>query len=124
MIKKILIVDDNEANLEILRILLKRCGYQTIEAKNGSEGIRLAMEENPHLILLDIQMPIMDGFEALKFLKKEPSTKNIPSIAITSYPLTGGRHGFLDLGFDDYIPKPINMNEFVGIIGKHLGIGV
>ncbi len=124
MTKKILIVDDNESNLEIFSTLLKRSGYETIEAQNGYEGIKLAMKENPHLILLDIQMPVMDGFEALKFLKEQPSTKNIPSIAITSYPMRDGRHGFLNFGFDDYISKPINMKEFMSVINRYLRTGI
>lgn len=124
MVKKILIVDDNEDNLEIFSTFLKRIGYETIKAQNGSEGVKLAMKENPHLILLDIQMPVMDGFEALKFLKEQPSTKNIPSIAITSYPMRDGRHGFLNLGFDDYISKPVNMEEFMSVINRYLRMGV
>ncbi len=120
MPKKILIVEDNEENLNLFSTILKRGGYETLEAKNGLEGVRLAMEEKPHLILMDIQMPVMDGFEALQILKSESSTKDIPSIAITSYHLQEGRDGFLKFGFIDYIKKPIKLKEFIKTIEGYL----
>lgn len=120
MAKKILIVEDNEENLDLFSTLLKRRGYETLEARNGVEGVRLAFEENPHLILLDIQMPVMDGWEALKILKEEPSTRDIPSIALTADDIREGRQGFIKLGFDDYIPKPIILKELMRIVEEHL----
>ena len=120
MATKILIIEDNEENLDLFSTLLKRRGYDTLEARNGVEGVRLAFEEKPQLILLDIQMPVMDGWEALKILKDEPSTRNIPSIALTSDHVTEGRHGLIKLGFDDYIPKPVLLKEFMRIVEEHL----
>jgi two-component system cell cycle response regulator DivK len=120
MAKKVLIIEDNEENLNLFSTILKCGGYETLEAKNGLEGVRIAIEERPHLILLDIRMPVMDGFQALKILKDEPSTRNIPSIALTSDYITEGRHGFIKLGFDDYIPKPVILKEFMRIVEGHL----
>ncbi len=120
MNKKILIIEDNESNLFLLSTTLRIHGYKTIEAKNGLEGVKLAIKERPHLILTDIQMPIMDGFEVCSFLRSEPSTKDIPSIAITSYAEKGDREKFIEFGFTDYIPKPISLKEFVKIIDNHL----
>jgi CheY-like chemotaxis protein len=120
MVKKILIVEDNEEILDLFSALLRSSGHAIIEARNGFEGIRLAFEEKPHLILLDIQMPVMNGWEALSILKDEPSTRDIPSIALTSDHLIEGRQGFINLGFDDYIPKPVPVKEFMRIVEKHL----
>ncbi|MBE0426051.1 MAG: response regulator [Nitrospirae bacterium] len=120
MTKKILIIDDNEQNLNLFSIVLKSAGYETLEANNGVEGIRLAIEEKPHLILVDIQMPVMDGFEAIQVLKSELSTKDIPSIALTAYSLKEGRDGFFKHGFIDYIEKPTKLQKFIRTIEGHL----
>jgi CheY-like chemotaxis protein len=121
MAKKILIVDDNSDNLDLFSTVLKCSGYETLEAKDGLEGIRIAQTEKPHLILMDIQMPVMDGFKALQLLRSESTTKDIPSIALTSYCLEEGRDGFLKLGFVDFIQKPIKLKEFIKTIEGHLG---
>jgi two-component system cell cycle response regulator DivK len=120
MTKTILIIEDNEENLDLFSALLKCGGYRTLEAKNGSEGVRLAFEEKPHLILMDIQMPVMDGWETIKILRDEPSTRDIPSIALTSDHVRGDRQRFIKLGFDDYIPKPVTLKEFMKIVEEHL----
>jgi two-component system, cell cycle response regulator DivK len=120
MVKKVLVVEDNEEALGLFCAVLKCGGYETLQAKNGMEGVRIAMEAKPHLILMDIQMPVMDGFDAIRILKAEVSTRDIPSIALTSEQLGGGRDDFIGQGFDDYIPKPIKLREFIHIIDKHL----
>jgi two-component system, cell cycle response regulator DivK len=120
MVKKVLVIEDNEEALGLFCAVLKCGGYETLQAKNGMEGISIAMEAKPHLILMDIQMPVMDGFDAIRILKSEVSTRDIPSIALTSEQLGGGRAGFIEYGFDDYIPKPIKLREFIQIIDKHL----
>ncbi len=120
MAKKILIIDDNEDNLNLFITILQCRGYETLHAKNGLEGIKLAMSEKPHLILMDIQMPLIDGFDAIKILRSESSTKDIPSIALTSYHLREGRDGFLKYGFVDYIKKPIKLEEFLKAIKVYL----
>ncbi|MFA4918730.1 MAG: response regulator [Thermodesulfovibrionales bacterium] len=120
MVKKVLVVEDNEENLSLFCTVLKCGGYEPLQAKNGMEGVKMAMEQKPHLILMDIKMPVMDGFDAIRILKSEVSTRDIPSIALTAEQIRGGRDGFIEYGFDDYIPKPIKLREFIQIIDKHL----
>jgi two-component system cell cycle response regulator DivK len=122
MVKRVLVVEDNEESLCLFCTVLKCGGYEPLQAKNGMEGVKMAMEAKPHLILMDIQMPVMDGFDAIRILKSEASTRDIPSIALTSEQLRGGRDGFIEHGFDDYIPKPIKLREFIQIIDKHFQI--
>lgn len=118
---KILIVDDNEKNIMLLKDILTFNKYDVIEAKNGEEGIKKAREEKPDLILLDIQMPIMDGFTAAKTLKADPVTMGIKIIGITSYAMKGDRERVLKEGFDDYISKPIDTRALPVIVKKCLG---
>lgn len=120
MKKKILIIEDDEDNLKLFSTILDYHGYETLEAKNGMEGIRLAKTEKPNLILIDIQMPVMDGLEAFKIMKSDPSTKDIPFIVITPYGIRGAREKFLKLGFIDYIAKPFDLHEFITTVNKHL----
>ncbi len=120
MTKRVLVVEDNEETLSLFCTVLKCVGYEPLQAKNGMEGIKMAMEAKPHLILIDIQMPVMDGFDAIRILKSEASTRDIPSIALTVEQLSGGKDGFLEHGFDDYITKPIRVREFIRVIDKHL----
>ena|SRR4030065_992931 len=120
MTKKILIIEDDEENLKLFSTILRHNGHVTFEAKNGMDGIRLAMVEKPNLILVDVHMPVMNGFEVLKIIKSKPSTKNIPVIALSAYPLSGARNGFPDGGFADCVVKPIILKEFIKIIEKHL----
>lgn len=118
--KKILIVDDNEKNRKLLKTIIESHGYETIEADNGKEGVRLARESKPLLILMDIQMPVMDGIEAAKILKSENEMADIPIIAVTSYAMKGDREKFLATGINDYIAKPIDVNEVISIIDKYI----
>jgi len=120
MLKRVLVIEDNEESLSLFCAVLKCGGYEPLHAKNGLEGVKMAIEAKPHLILMDIQMPVMDGFDAIRILKSEVSTRYIPSIALTAEKLRGGRDGFIEQGFDDYIPKPIKLREFIRIIDKHL----
>jgi two-component system cell cycle response regulator DivK len=120
MAKKILIIEDDGDNLELFSTILKSNGYETLQAKNSMEGIRLARTEKPNLIITDIQMPLMDGFEAFKIMKSDPSTKDIPSIVIIPYGVKGAREKFLKLGFIDYIAKPFDMHQLICIVGKHI----
>jgi CheY-like chemotaxis protein len=120
MRKKILIVEDNAENMELFCTVLKCGGYEPLQARNGMEGVKVAMEAQPHLILMDIQMPVMNGYDAIKILKSEASTRDIPSIALTAESLRDARDSFMKHGFDDYIPKPIKLTEFIRTIDKHL----
>ncbi|MBI4843704.1 MAG: response regulator [Nitrospirae bacterium] len=119
MMRKILIVDDNAKNRKLLKVILESHGHETIEADNGKEGVRLAKESKPALVLMDVQMPEMDGIEATKILHSEDETAGIPVIAVTSYAMKGDKEKFLATGFTDYVSKPIDVNEFIRVIDKY-----
>ena len=121
MPKTILIVEDNEKNLKLFREIIASLGYQTLIAREGEEGIRLAKENIPDLILMDIQMPVIDGREAFRILKAYPMTRDIPVIALTSYAMRGDKEMFLGEGFCDYISKPIDVKKFMNTIKSILG---
>ncbi len=108
----ILIVEDNPKNLKLIRDLLQFKGYQTIEADSAEAGIELAREQHPTLILMDIQLPGIDGREAMKVLKADARTQQIPIIALTASAMKGDRERLLAEGFDGYIPKPIDIKAF------------
>lgn len=114
----ILIVEDNEKNLKLFTEILTASGYNILTARDGAEGVRLAKENSPELILMDIQMPVMDGKKAMQILKAGPKTKAIPIIAITSYAMPGDMERLLGDGFDAYMAKPIDFKEFCKIIEK------
>ncbi|OIO02394.1 MAG: hypothetical protein AUJ51_06425 [Elusimicrobia bacterium CG1_02_56_21] len=108
---KILVVEDNENNTTLVRDILTLHGHEIIEAKNGEEGVKMAREAKPDLILMDIQMPVMDGFTAAKALRADPATKDIKIVGVTSYAMKGDKEKVLAAGFDLYIAKPINTRE-------------
>ncbi len=108
----ILIVEDTEKNLKLVRDLLQFKGYRTLEARTAEEGIALARAHLPDLILMDIQLPGMDGVAALQHLMAEPSTAAVPVVALTAFAMSGDRERLLDAGFKGYIAKPINVREF------------
>ena len=114
----ILIVEDNEKNRKLIRDLLQVKGYQTIESETAEDGLRLAEEKSPALILMDIQLTGMDGIKAMKQLKAAPTTKAIPIIAITASAMTYNREVMLAEGFDGYQTKPLNLNEFLSDIER------
>lgn len=116
---KILIVEDNELDLKLFRKVLHHRGFKTIGARNGAEGIVIAAEEQPALILMDMHMPGIDGMEAKDILKKDPLTKNIPLIAI-SYNRIEAPH---KIGFDKCITKPVDLKEFLRVIDETIGGG-
>lgn len=117
---RILIVEDNEKNRKLLKLVLGSFGHELLLAENGAEGFRTAKESLPNLILMDIQMPVMDGISALKALKSDEKTRDIPVIALTSYAMKGDRERLVDMGFTGYIAKPINVNEFTDMVGEIL----
>ena len=116
MAEKILIVEDNAANQVLLRDILLFHGYNVITANNGPQGIQMAVEEGPDLIIMDIQMPKMSGIEAIGLLKENPSCSAIPIIAVTSYAMPGDRDRLIGLGATDYISKPIDTRAVPKII--------
>lgn len=112
----ILIVEDNEKNLKLVRDLLQFHGYETIEAVTAEEGIEIARTHHPALILMDIQLPGMDGKIALQHLRADALTKAIPVVALTASVMTSERDEILKAGFDDYQSKPISIKEFIPAI--------
>ncbi len=108
----ILIVEDNDKNLKLVRDLLQVKGYRTLEAGTAEEGLALATTHLPQLILMDIQLPGMDGVTAVGHLKAEPRTAAIPVVALTAFAMKDDRERFLEAGFDDYLIKPIDVREF------------
>ena len=121
MDKKILVVEDNPNNRKLIKDVLTYYGYEVIEATNGEEGINLAREHSPSLIIMDIQMPVMDGITAAKILKNDPLTKGIKMIALTSFAMKGDRERFIEAGFDDYLSKPIDTRQLPEIVKKYAG---
>ena len=121
--KRILIIEDQEDNRAILRDLLSAVGYELIEAVNGAEGIAKAEAEKPDLILMDIQMPLIDGYDATRRIKANPDLKAIPIIAVTSYALSGDEAKTRAAGCDGYIAKPYDPREMLRLIRKFLNEG-
>ncbi len=109
----ILIVEDHEKNRKLVRDLLQVKGYKTIETETAEEGIQLAQESRPALILMDIQLPGIDGITALKRLRAEPKTRDIPVIAVTASAMTNKREAMLVEGFDGYQTKPLSIKDFL-----------
>ena len=112
----ILIVEDNEKNMKLVRDILQAKGYKTVEAINAEDGIKLAQEHNPDLVLMDIQLPGMNGMEALKVLRADAATAGIPVVAITASVMTQDRQQIMDTGFNGFIEKPINLKEFLATV--------
>jgi two-component system, cell cycle response regulator DivK len=109
----ILIIEDNEKNRKLVRDVLQVKGYKTIESETAEEGLKLAIEKSPSLILMDIQLPGMDGITALKHLRADPETKSVPVIAITASAMTYNRLTMLAEGFDGFQSKPISVKDFL-----------
>lgn len=116
MIKSILIVDDNKPNRELLKAILLPRQYKLYEAIDGKDAIAKAIEYKPDLIFMDIQLPVMDGTEALKLLQANPETANIPTIALTSYAMKNDKEKLLGMGFKAYIAKPIDIDEIYNVL--------
>jgi len=116
----LLIVEDNAQNFYMMRFLLEKNGFTVIGAENGREGIEKALECNPKAILLDIQLPEMDGYDVARELKKHPELDRVPIIAVTSYAMVGDREKIMDAGATGYIEKPINPDTFVAEIRQYL----
>jgi CheY-like chemotaxis protein len=119
----ILIVEDNELNRKLVRDVLQAKGYRTLETETAEEGLRLAREHRPALVLMDIQLPGMNGIEALGELRADPSTRAIPVIAVTASAMTQNRQQIMAAGFDGYQPKPINVAKFLDAVRQTLERG-
>jgi two-component system cell cycle response regulator DivK len=119
---KILVIEDNEQNLYLITFILEKNGFSVIAARDGREGIDKACGETPALILLDIQLPLMDGYEVARRLREIDAMKEIPIIAVTSYAMVGDREKSLDAGCTGYMEKPINPVTFMDEISKYLPV--
>ena len=118
--KRILVVEDNETNIYLISFILRKNDYEVIEARTGEEGVELAIKEKPDLIIMDIQLPGIDGLEATKRIRESEADGEIPIVALTSYAMTGDREKALAAGCTGYIEKPINPETFMADIEKHL----
>lgn len=116
----ILIVEDNEKNLKLARDVLRFHGYRVVEAPDGETGVLVAAEALPHLILMDIQMPGIDGIEALRRIRADARTAGIPAVALTASVMSGDRERFDQAGFDGFISKPIDIKTFPELVRGHL----
>jgi CheY-like chemotaxis protein len=116
----ILIVEDQPLNRKLVRDVLQSKGYRTLESETAEEGLQLAREHLPALVLMDIQLPGMNGIEALKQLRAEPATRAIPVIAVTASAMQQNRQEILSAGFDGYQPKPINIKVFLQAVREAL----
>ena len=113
---QILIVEDNEKNMKLVRDVLRVKGYETLEAVSAEDGIRLALERRPDLILMDIHLPGMNGIEARGVLRADPVTAGIPVIAVTASVMQQDRKKITEAGFEGYVGKPINLKEFLAAV--------
>ncbi len=118
---KVLLVVDNEMNRDMLSRRLKRKGFEVIVAADGREGVSRASAESPDLILLDMSLPVMDGWEAARQIKGDPKTRDIPIIALTAHAMAGDREKALEAGCDEYDTKPIELPRLLGKINLFLG---
>jgi two-component system cell cycle response regulator DivK len=116
---QILVVEDNEKNMKLFRDVLVATGYRTLEATTGGEAVALATEHSPDLVLMDIQLPDIDGIEALSRLRADGRTASVPVLALTAQAMEGDRERFLAAGFDGYLSKPVNVTDFVAIVKRY-----
>ena len=114
----ILIVEDNDKNMKLARDLLQAKGYDTLEAVNGEDGVRLGLEHVPDLVLMDIQLPDINGIEAFQRLRADPRTAKVPIVAFTASVTAGDRSKITEAGFDGFLGKPINMKEFLATVKR------
>jgi len=120
MSRCILVVEDQEDNRQIVRDLLTTTDYEVMEAENGEEALAAVAKQRPDLILMDIQLPVMDGYEATRRIKADPALSNIPVIAVTSYALSGDEEKARAAGCDDFVPKPFSPRQLLAKIRQYL----
>lgn len=118
--KTILVIEDNELNMKLIRSLLQIGGYRILEVIDAETGIQMAREHLPDLILMDVQLPGMDGLSATRIIRKDPKLQHIPVIALTSYAMRGNGEKSQEAGCTGYITKPINTRSFLKMISQYL----
>jgi two-component system cell cycle response regulator DivK len=116
---QILVVEDNERNMKLFRDVLEASGYRTLEAATGRRAVDLVIEHGPDLVLMDIQLPDIDGVEALDRLRGDKRTASVPVLALTAQAMEGDRERFLAAGFDGYLSKPVNIREFIATVKRY-----
>jgi CheY-like chemotaxis protein len=117
---RVLVVEDQAENLELMVYLLQAFGHETLTAGNGAEGVAAVSQDHPDLVIMDLQMPVMDGYEAAKLLKADPAVAAIPLVAVTAYAMVGDRERIMACGFDGYMTKPIDPQTFVRELERYL----
>jgi two-component system, cell cycle response regulator DivK len=117
--EQVLIAEDNQKNMKLFRDVLLAKGYRTLEATTGGQAVELAAEHEPDLVLMDIQLPDLDGVGALRRLRADERTAGIPVLALTAQAMEGDRERFLAAGFDGYLSKPVNVRELVGTVREY-----
>ena len=117
--EQILVVEDNEKSMKLLRDVLRTTGYRTLEASTGGQALVLAATHGPALVLMDIRLPDMSGFEALSRLRMDARTASIPVLAVTAQAMKGDRERLEEAGFDGYLSKPVDINELLTTVEQH-----
>ena len=118
---QVLVVEDNERNMRLFRDVLRASGYRTLEATTGERAVELVFEHRPDLVLMDIQLPDIDGVEALDRLRADDRFASVPVLALTAQAMDGDRERFLAAGFDDYLSKPVDILDFVATVKRYCG---
>ena len=118
---RVLVVEDNVKNMKLFRDVLQATGYRTLEATTGERAVELAAEHDPDLVLMDAQLPGIDGIEALRRLRGDTRTAETPVIALTAQAMAGDRERFLEAGFDGYLSKPVDLPEFIATVKRYCG---
>ena len=116
---QILIVEDNEKSMKLFRDVLTATGYRTLEATTGSQAFELAVEHGPDLVLMDVQLPDVDGVEALRRMRADERTTSLPVLAVTAQAMHGDCERFLAAGFDGYLPKPVDVLQLLETVRRH-----
>jgi len=120
---QVLVVEDNEKNMKLFRDVLAATGYRTLEATTGAEAVDLAIQHLPDLVLMDIQLPDIDGVEALTRLRADDRTASLPILALTAQAMDGDRERFTAAGFDGYLSKPVDLTDFVATVSRYCASG-
>jgi two-component system, cell cycle response regulator DivK len=115
----VLVVEDNDKNMKLFRDVLQASGYSTFEATTGEQAVDLALVHEPALVLMDVQLPGIDGVEVLQQLRRNERTASIPVLALTAQAMSGDRDRFLDAGFDGYLSKPVDVAELLEAVREH-----
>ncbi|OGN93318.1 MAG: two-component system response regulator [Chloroflexi bacterium RBG_13_50_10] len=118
--KRVLLIEDNETNLYLIRFILEKNGYQVIEAREGIVGVELAIKEKPDLVIMDIQLPDIDGLEATRRIRASVADSELTIVALTSYAMVGDKEKAMAAGCTGYIEKPINPDTFIAELEKYL----